>query len=174
MGLSNRVSFAIMFQAGACASMIRHNEEPRIRCMSMTRETPSVAPAQVAADDEGEMADEPHSHDLETLQSLVISSLENSKAEDIVTIPLDPAAALADVMIIASGRSSRHVSAIADRLMDDLQKAGWRNFSVEGLETADWVLLDLGDVIVHVFRPEVRELYNLEKLWSPHAPRQEH
>ena len=120
------------------------------------------------------MADEPHSHDLETLQSLVISSLENSKAEDIVTIPLDPAAALADVMIIASGRSSRHVSAIADRLMDDLQKAGWRNFSVEGLETADWVLLDLGDVIVHVFRPEVRELYNLEKLWSPHAPRQEH
>lgn len=142
--------------------------------MSMVHDLPSAASLRHATDAEREQAEDPHSGDVEALQTLVITSLENSKAEDIVTIPLDPAAALADVMIIASGRSSRHVSAIAERLMDDLRKAGWKDYSVEGLETADWVLLDLGDVIVHIFRPEVRALYNLEKLWSPHAPRQEH
>ena len=108
----------------------------------------------------------------EELLTLVITSLENSKAENIVTLRLDPAAALADAMVVASGRSSRHVSAIAERLMDDLRKAKFRDYSVEGLESADWVLLDLSDIIVHVFRPEIRALYNLEKLWSPHAPRQ--
>lgn len=142
--------------------------------MSMIQDLPSAASLRHATDAETEQAEEPCSRDVETLQALIISSLENSKAEEIVTIPLDPAAALADAMIIASGRSSRHVSAIAERLMDDLRKAGWRDYSVEGLEAADWVLLDLGDVIVHIFRPEVRALYNLEKLWSAHGPAQEH
>lgn len=103
----------------------------------------------------------------------ITASLEDSKAEDITSIPLDKAAALADTMIVASGRSARHVSAIADRLLRDLKKSGVGNMSVEGLEHADWVLVDTGDVIIHLFRPEVREFYNLEKLWSPHAPRQE-
>ena len=116
--------------------------------------------------------DDPHDSGWRRLLDLVISSLENSKAEDIVTIELDPGAALADAMVVASGRSARHVSAIAERLMDDLRKQGIRNYSVEGLDNADWVLVDLGDVIVHIFRPEIRALYNLEKLWSPHAPSQ--
>lgn len=110
--------------------------------------------------------------DSQALMQVILNSLEDSKAEDIVTIPLEPGAALADAMVIASGRSSRHVAAIADRLLDDMRKAGFRRFSVEGLENADWVLVDAGDVIVHIFRPEVREFYNLEKLWSPHAPRE--
>lgn len=142
--------------------------------MSMVHDLPSAASLRHAANGENEQSEDPQSRGVEALQSRIVSSLEDSKAEDIVSIPLDPGAALADVMIIASGRSSRHVSAIAERLIDDLRKAGWRDYSVEGLETADWVLLDLGDVIVHIFRPEVRTLYNLEKLWSPHAPRQEH
>ena len=140
----------------------------------MIRDVSPAALPENGANGESGQTEEPHSRSVDVLPSLIVSSLENSKAEDIVAIPLDPAAALADVMIIASGRSSRHVSAIAERLIDDLRKAGWRDYSVEGLETADWVLLDLGDVIVHIFRPEVRALYNLEKLWSPHAPRQEH
>ncbi len=110
----------------------------------------------------------PH-EDTRRLMNVILSSLEDSKAEDVVTIPLEPGAALADAMIIASGRSNRHVAAIAEHLMEDMKKAGFRQFSVEGLEHADWVLVDAGDVIVHIFRPEVREFYNLEKLWAPHA-----
>ncbi len=137
----------------------------------MIRNVSQAAPAGTAEETQAErVLQEP---DWQKLPDIVISSLEDSKAEDITTISLDPAAALADAMIVASGRSARHVSAIAERLRDDLRKQGVRGFSVEGLENADWVLVDLGDVIVHIFRPEIRELYNLEKLWSPHAPRQE-
>ena len=128
--------------------------------------------AQAPADSGNDAGEEPRSSDWRKLLSLVISSLEDSKAEDISVIELDPGAALADAMVVASGRSARHVSAVAERLLDDLRKRGIRGHSVEGLETADWVLADLGDVIVHIFRPEIRELYNLEKLWSPHAPKQ--
>ncbi len=103
----------------------------------------------------------------------ILQSLEDSKAQDIVSLPLEPGAALADVMIVASGRSNRHVSAVADHLLRRLKKAGIKGFSVEGLEHADWVLIDTGDVIVHIFRPEVRAFYNLEKLWSADAPRQD-
>jgi ribosome-associated protein len=119
-----------------------------------------------------EQGEEPQSRSWRRLHRLILSSLEDSKAEDIVSIELDPSAALADVMVVASGRSSKHVGAVAERLLDDMRKHGIRPLSVEGLEAADWVLIDFGDVIVHVFRPEVRALYNLEKLWSPHAPRQ--
>ncbi len=129
-------------------------------------------PAASPAASEREQGEEPQSRDWRQLHQLILSSLEDSKAEDIVSIELDPAAALADVMVVASGRSSRHVAAVAERLLDDMRKRGIRPLSVEGLETADWVLIDFGDVIVHIFRPEVRELYNLEKLWSPHAPSQ--
>lgn len=89
-----------------------------------------------------------------------------------VTIGLDGKAAIADTMVVASGRSNRHVGAIADQLIEKLKAAGHRNLRVEGFPQCDWVLVDAGDVVVHVFRPEVRSFYNLEKLWSEHAPRE--
>jgi ribosome-associated protein len=73
-------------------------------------------------------------------------------------------------MVIATGRSNRHVSAIADRLVERLKAEGFRNLRIEGVPQCDWVLVDSGDVVVHLFRPEVRTFYNLEKLWSPLAP----
>ncbi|OJF91243.1 ribosome silencing factor [Pararhizobium antarcticum] len=97
---------------------------------------------------------------------LVLESLEDSKAEEIVTIDIAGKSALGDYMIVVSGRSSRHVMAIADHLMTDLKDGGHGNARVEGLETGDWVLIDGGDIIVHVFRPEIREFYNIEKMWA--------
>jgi ribosome-associated protein len=96
----------------------------------------------------------------------VLASLEDSKAEDIVTIDIAGKSALGDYMVVVSGRSNRHVTAIADRLISDLKDDGFSGARVEGLETGDWVLIDTGDVIVHVFRPEVREFYNIEKMWA--------
>ena len=96
----------------------------------------------------------------------VMASLEGSKAEETVSIPLRGKSSIADFMVVASGRSNRHVASIADRLMADLKAAGYGRLSAEGMENADWVLIDAGDVIVHVFRPEVRAFYNLEKMWS--------
>jgi ribosome-associated protein len=75
-------------------------------------------------------------------------------------------------MVVASGRSNRHVGAIADHLVEKLKASGHRNLRVEGMPQCDWVLVDAGDVVVHVFRPEVRSFYNLEKLWSEHAPQE--
>ena len=95
-----------------------------------------------------------------------IESLEDSKAEDIVSIDIQGKSSLADYMIVASGRSHRHVAAVADHLIKALKDAGYGNARVEGLASADWVLIDSGDVIVHVFRPEVREFYNIEKMWQ--------
>jgi ribosome-associated protein len=96
----------------------------------------------------------------------VLGSLEDSKAEDIVTIDIAGKSALGDYMIVVSGRSNRHVSAIADHLITDLKDEGFGSPRVEGLETGDWVLIDTGDIIVHVFRPEIREFYNIEKMWQ--------
>ena len=98
--------------------------------------------------------------------------MDDAKAEAIVTISLDGKAAIADSMVVASGRSNRHVGAIADQLVEKLKEAGHRNLRIEGLPQCDWVLVDAGDVVVHVFRPEVRSFYNLEKLWSEHSPRE--
>ncbi len=105
-----------------------------------------------------------------SLLKTIISQLDDAKAEAIVTISLDGKAAIADAMVVASGRSSRHVGAIADQLVDKLKEAGHRDLRIEGMPQCDWVLVDAGDVVVHVFRPEVRSFYNLEKLWSDHAP----
>ncbi len=105
-----------------------------------------------------------------SLLKTIISQLDDAKAEAIVTISLDGKAAIADAMVVASGRSSRHVGAIADQLVDKLKEAGHRDIRIEGMPQCDWVLVDAGDVVVHVFRPEVRSFYNLEKLWSDHAP----
>jgi ribosome-associated protein len=96
----------------------------------------------------------------------VLASLEDSKAENIVSIDIQRKSSLGDYMVIASGRSHRHVSAVADHVLKALKDAGLGTARVEGLAGADWVLIDSGDIIVHVFRPEVREFYNLEKMWQ--------
>lgn len=95
----------------------------------------------------------------------VVASLEDSRAEDIVSIDIRGKSALGDYMVIASGRSNRHVAAIADHLLNQLREQGKKSVQVEGLAGADWVLVDTGDIIIHLFRPEVREFYNLEKMW---------
>jgi ribosome-associated protein len=95
-----------------------------------------------------------------------LASLDDSKAEDIVSIDIQGKSSIADHMVIASGRSHRHVAAVAENLLKALKEAGLGNARVEGLSGADWVLIDAGDVIVHIFRPEVREFYNLEKMWQ--------
>jgi ribosome-associated protein len=105
----------------------------------------------------------PHPDAEETLQN-VLRQLDDMKAEDTVTIDLRAKSSLADYLIVTSGRSNRHVGAIADRVVEDLDKSGVDS-RVEGVPHCDWVLIDAGDVIVHVFRPEVRAFYNLEKMW---------
>ena len=100
------------------------------------------------------------------LVKLILNSLEDDKAEDIVTIDLHGKTSIADDMIVASGRSQRHVGAVAEHLVERLKAAGERDVRIEGMPHCDWVLIDAGDAIVHIFRPEVREFYKLEKLWA--------
>jgi ribosome-associated protein len=101
----------------------------------------------------------------ETLR-LVLARLDDMKAEDTVTIDLSGKSTIGDYMVVTSGRSNRHVGAVADHLLEDLRKAGVPGVRAEGMPHCDWVLIDAGDVIVHVFRPEVRAFYNLEKMWA--------
>lgn len=101
------------------------------------------------------------------LLARILASLDDDKAEDIVTIDLRGRSAMADHMVIASGRSSRQVASIAQKLVDRLKTECGRIARIEGKDTGDWVLIDTDDVIVHVFRPEVREFYQLEKMWMP-------
>ena len=103
----------------------------------------------------------------ELLLDRILTSLKNDKAEDIVQIDLRGKSSIGDYMIIASGRSSRQVTAISEKLVDNIKKDFGRSSKVEGKNAGDWVLIDTGDVIVHVFRPEVREFYQLEKMWQP-------
>jgi ribosome-associated protein len=100
----------------------------------------------------------------------VLESLDEAKAEDVITIDLRGKTALADDMIVAAGRSTVHVGAIADRVIKACKTAGIVAPRVEGLPQCDWVLVDAGDVIVHIFRPEVRQFYNLEKMWGGDRP----
>ncbi|QDC11491.1 ribosome silencing factor [Oceanicola sp. D3] len=97
----------------------------------------------------------------------ILQSLEDDKAEEIVTIDLSGKSTMADHMVICSGRSSRQVGAISEKLVDRLKQAHGTSCKVEGKDAGDWVLIDAGDVIVHVFRPEVRDFYQLEKMWQP-------
>ena len=105
--------------------------------------------------------------------SIIEDSLDDDQAIDVLSIDLQGKTTIADRMIIASGRSSRHVSAIADHLVHRLKAAGVKGISVEGQKHGDWVLIDAGDVLIHLFRPEVREFYKLEKLWGDAAARQD-
>jgi ribosome-associated protein len=107
---------------------------------------------------------------LDPLAEAIITSLEDAKAENIISIDLTGKTTIADRMILASGRSSTHVGAIADRVMKACRDAGFPTPKVEGLPLCDWVLLDARDAIVHIFRPDVRQFYNLEKIWSADRP----
>lgn len=97
---------------------------------------------------------------------MILACLDDMKAEDITTIDLSGKTSIGDYMVVASGRSQRHVGAVADNVVKEIKAAGAPRVRVEGLTQGDWVLIDAGDVIVHVFRPEVRGFYNLEKMWA--------
>ena len=101
-----------------------------------------------------------------SLHALVLESLDDDQALDVVSIPLEGKSSIADFMVIASGRSTRQVAAIATHLAERLKAGGHGSPRIEGLPAADWVLIDAGDVVVHLFRPEVRSFYNLERMWG--------
>ena len=102
----------------------------------------------------------------DSLHALVMAQLDDDQAQEIVSIPLEGKSSIADHMVIASGRSTRQVAAMAQKLAEKIKHAGFGHARVEGLPAADWVLIDAGDVVVHLFRPEVRTFYNLERMWS--------
>ncbi len=101
-----------------------------------------------------------------SLHALVLRSLDDDQAQDLISIPLEGKTAIADHMVIASGRSTRQVTAMAQKLAERIKHGGFGNSRIEGLPAADWVLVDAGDVIIHLFRPEVRSFYNLERMWA--------
>ena len=102
----------------------------------------------------------------ETLHDLVLRSLDDDQAQEVVSIPLEGKSSIADHMVIASGRSTRQVAAMAQKLAERIKQGGFAPARIEGLPAADWVLIDAGDVVVHLFRPEVRSFYNLERMWA--------
>ena len=109
-------------------------------------------------------------HGSEALLAHVLAWLDDAKAENVVTIEIREKSSLGDFMVIASGRSDRHVGAVAEQIQRRLKEEGHAKARIEGQAHCDWVVIDIGDIIVHVFRPEVREFYNLEKMWSGERP----
>lgn len=110
----------------------------------------------------------------EALLALIEALLDGDKAEDIVVIDLDGKSAIADAMVVATGRSQRHIGAMAEHLLHMLKENGLVGIRPEGLRQGDWVLIDAGDVVVHLFRPEVRVFYGLEKMWGMKLPEPDH
>ena len=104
--------------------------------------------------------------DVEDLHRLVLQSLDDDQAQEVVSIPLEGKSSIADHMVIASGRSTRQVASMANKLAQKIKQEVGRTPRIEGLPAADWVLIDADDVIVHLFRPEVRTFYNLERMWA--------
>jgi ribosome-associated protein len=109
-------------------------------------------------------------HGSDALLARILAWLDDAKAENVVTIDIRRKSSIGDYMVIASGRSDRHVGAIAEQVQRKLKEADHGPARIEGRPQCDWVLIDAGDIIVHVFRPEVREFYNLEKMWSAERP----
>lgn len=101
-----------------------------------------------------------------SLLELVLGSLDDDQAQEVVTIPLEGKSSVADYMVIASGRSTRQVASMAQKLAERIKQGGFGHVRIEGLPAADWVLIDAGDIVVHLFRPEVRSFYNLERMWA--------
>ncbi|BAV66102.1 ribosome silencing factor [Sphingobium cloacae] len=108
----------------------------------------------------------PAADSVAALHDLVLKSLDDDQAQETISIPLQGKSSIADHMVIASGRSSRQVASMAQKLAERIKQATGRSARIEGLPVADWVLIDAGDVIVHLFRPEVRSFYNLERMWG--------
>ena len=102
----------------------------------------------------------------QSLHAMILAQLDDDQAQDLVSIPLEGKSSIADHMVIASGRSTRQVAAMATKLAERLKQEGHGSPRIEGLPAADWVLIDAGDVVVHLFRPEVRSFYNLERMWG--------
>jgi len=123
--------------------------------------------AQDVATQKASKAPQPARIDSEGLLEVILSKLDEDKAEDVIQIDLRGRSEIADYMVVCSGRSTRQVSALAQKLQDVLKADYGRLCKVEGKNHGDWVLLDAGDVVVHIFRPEVREFYQLEKMWLP-------
>ena len=142
------------------------------KVVAKQKTTPKVMPATKVVAPIKIEAPRPKFQAGQPLLKIVLAQLEDAKAEDIIAINLDGKTAIADNMVVASGRSNRHVGAIADQLVDKLKEAGHRHIRVEGMDQCDWVLVDAVDVVIHLFRPEVRSFYNLEKLWSEHSPQE--
>lgn len=118
----------------------------------MASNTPAIRPADPA--------------EVEALHRLIMTSLEDDQAEELLSIPLAGKSSIADFMVIGSGRSTRQVASMATKLAEKIKAEFGRSVRIEGLPTADWVLIDANDVIVHLFRPEVRTFYNLERMWQ--------
>ena len=116
--------------------------------------------------DDAKQAGAPAAATVEELHTTVLQSLDDDQAVEVVSIPLAGKSSIADHMVIASGRSTRQVASMATKLADRLKKEFGKNVRIEGLPAADWVLIDADDVIVHLFRPEVRTFYNLERMWA--------
>ena len=144
---------------------MRESREPRVRTKG-NDPLPTMVPARAT---KSRPRPEPVSlvrPDATEVLELVLAQLDDAKAEDTTTIDLTGKTTIGDFMVVTSGRSNRQVGAIADRLLKALAEAGVPGVRVEGMPHCDWVLVDAGDVIIHVFRPEVRAFYNLEKMWS--------
>jgi ribosome-associated protein len=123
----------------------------------------AAASAAVVTDAQGAASPEASSN---ALRDLILASLDDDQASDVLCIDLAGKSSIADTLVIASGRSQRHVGAMADHLLRKIKEAGHGNARVEGLANADWVLIDTGDVIAHLFRPEVRQFYAIERIWA--------
>ena len=119
--------------------------------------------APIPANDAGRMSE---AASVAALHALILQSLDDDQAQETVSIPLEGKSSIADHMVIASGRSTRQVASMAQKLAERIKAETGRSARIEGLPTADWVLIDAGDVIVHLFRPEVRSFYNLERMWG--------
>ena len=121
---------------------------------------------QTASDSSGAPGKRMADTDKQALLDFVLAQLDDDQAQDVVTIDLDGKSSIADYMVIGSGRSTRQVASIAQKLAEKLKQNGYGPVKLEGLPQADWVLLDAGDIVVHLFRPEVRSFYNLERMWA--------
>ncbi|MFL5297836.1 MAG: ribosome silencing factor [Phenylobacterium sp.] len=135
----------------------------------LQRSTPLSREVAPRAQETAPVSEDPQSR-IAALEDLILARLDDDKAQDVVFIDLKGKSAVADGLVVASGRSHRHVGAMADHLLRALKDEGYGRARVEGLPHCDWVLIDTGDVIVHLFRPEVRSFYNIEKIWSVEPP----
>lgn len=148
--------------------MFLSRQSPDLKVQKVSGETKSAGAAKKAAASQTKPAAD--TGESSRMLALVLESLEEDKAEEVVSIDLTGKTPIADHMVVASGRSQRHVGAVADHLVRRLKDAGFGTAQVEGMQQGDWVLIDGGDVVIHVFRPEVREFYRLEKMWSADIP----